>query len=106
MLVEIVATAAGHFTLAVDGDLDGETCAELREQGEKIIQEADCSTLRVDLRKVSFMDSSGLGALIAIRNSGDSAAVPVVFANPSPKVVTVLQVTRMIDIFTIEHDPT
>jgi anti-sigma B factor antagonist len=105
MRVQTMTSPEGSCTLAVDGDVDVATCAELRERGEKLIQEVGCTGLRVDLRGVSFIDSSGLGALIAIRNAGDSAAVPVVFANPSAKVGTVLQITRLIDIFTIEYDP-
>jgi anti-sigma B factor antagonist len=104
MNVETMTSSEGSCILAVEGDVDVATCAELRERGEKLVQEVGCSGLRVDLRGVSFIDSSGLGALIAIRNAGDSAAVPVVFANPSPKVTTVLEITRLIDIFTIEYD--
>ena len=32
--------------------------------------------MRVDLSQVTFIDSSGIGSLIAIRNAADSAAVP------------------------------
>ena len=102
MQVETTRTADGGCTLAVSGEVDIATCAQLREAGEKSVQEVGCTGLRVDLSAVSFIDSSGIGALIAIRNAGDTAAVPVVFANPSPKVTSVLDITRLSDVFTIE----
>jgi anti-anti-sigma factor len=101
MRVEIQSNE-GAATLAVSGELDVATCAELREAGEKAAQEN--TSLRLDLRDVTFIDSSGIGALIAIRNAADAAGVPVVFANPSPKVLSVLEITRLIDVFTIERD--
>ncbi len=104
MHVEIANTPDGPCLLSVSGEVDVATCGELREAGEKTIQEEGCPGIRVDLRQVTFIDSSGIGALIAIRNTADSAGVPVIFANPSPKVSSVLELTRLTDVFTIERD--
>jgi anti-sigma B factor antagonist len=106
MQLETTSTPGGYCTLAVSGEVDVATCVELREAGEKLVQETGCTGLRIDLSSVEFIDSSGIGALIAIRNAADSAAVPVVFANPSAKVSSVLEITRLNEVFTIEIDGT
>src|ERR1700760_3376242 len=104
MHVETQTTADGPCVLSVSGEVDVATCGELRAIGEKIVAENGCPGIRVDLGQVTFIDSSGIGALIAIRNFADAASVPVVFANPSPKVTSVLEITRLTDVFTIERD--
>ena len=96
-----VSSADDVSTIVVAGEVDVATCAELREVGEK--EAAISARLRVDLSGVSFIDSSGIGALIAIRNAADGAGIPVVFVNPSAKVLNVLQITRLTDVFTIEQ---
>lgn len=104
MHVEVQDTPDSPCRLLVSGEVDVATCSELREIGEKSILVEGCSGIRIDLGQVTFIDSSGIGALIAIRNAADSAGVPVVFANPSSKVLSVLNITRLSDVFTIEHD--
>jgi anti-sigma B factor antagonist len=103
MPVEI-NTFDGVTTLVVSGELDVASCGELRECGEQAAQRNAISQLRIDLAGVSFIDSTGIGALVAIRNAADSAGVPVVFSQPSAKVLGVLELTRLTDVFTIESD--
>lgn len=48
----------------VQGEVDVDTAAVLRERLTDLIQ-ADHTDLVVDLRRVTFMDSTGLGVLVA-----------------------------------------
>ena len=70
---------------------------------DQILQLAEGGTGRVvlDLSQVDFLDSSGLGALVAIRRMLGGRALDLL--SPTPPVVRVLRLTRMDTIFTI-HD--
>ena len=89
----------GVAFLTVRGDVDLEGADELREAGEQALTEL-CSTLRINLSECTFLDSTGLGALISIRNSAGTR--PVIFENPSPRVMRVFEVTAMDKVLTIE----
>jgi anti-sigma B factor antagonist len=83
----------GVSRLAISGDVDLATADELREAGEKALTDA-CSTLRIDLSGVSFMDSTGLSALVAINNAARHNHT-VVLDDPTPPVRRILQVSGL-----------
>ncbi|MGI5239789.1 STAS domain-containing protein [Dactylosporangium sp. CA-139066] len=55
--------SAGEPVIALDGDLDQTTAAGLREALADAL-EAKPAAVHVDLTRVTFIDSSGLGALV------------------------------------------
>ena len=59
----------GRPVLGVEGDLDLASAQALIEAAEKIAATAPEGPLRLDLAGVTFMDSTGLGALIKVRNA-------------------------------------
>ena len=50
-------------------------------------------SLVLDLHDLSFMDSSGLGALMGLYRRGVSEGWSLVLANPQPQVTRLLQIT-------------
>ena len=62
----------------------------------------DTRELLVDLRDVSFIDSSGIEALCAARRDAERSGGSVVLRAPSAAVVRVLEVTGLDDVFRIE----
>lgn len=94
-------TDEGVTYLRVSGDVDLATADELHAAGEQALSEL-CSTLRIDLSDVTFLDSTGLGALIRIRNAAEPR--PVILESPRPNVMRVLEVTAMDQVFTIEPE--
>jgi anti-anti-sigma factor len=64
-----VAVAEGCCELTVKGDVDVETALGLSAAGERGLALQGVREIVVDLRGVTFMDSTGLGALVAIRNA-------------------------------------
>jgi anti-sigma B factor antagonist len=71
-----------------------------REMGA--VSEAEEGRVVLDLARVGFMDSTGLGALVRVAK-GRGGRAPLELAAPSPAVRKVLELTRMTRIFTI-HD--
>jgi anti-sigma B factor antagonist len=92
-------TDEGVTFLAISGDIDLATSDEVREAGEKALSEL-CSTLRIDLSEVGFLDSTGLGALVSIRNAAGSR--PVVLDNATRPVLRVLEISGLDQVFTVE----
>lgn len=93
----------GVTFLMVAGDVDVATADELRQAGEQAITEAT-GTLRIDLSGVTFLDSSGIAALVRIRNTAADSTT-LILENPPPRVVKVLELTGLADVFTIERAP-
>jgi anti-sigma B factor antagonist len=82
----------GETVLGVTGALDIEAVA------------GSGHTVVLDLSQVTFMDSTGLGALIAIRNASGAAKDTLVLANPSEQVQRVLELTKLDTVFTVRYD--
>jgi anti-anti-sigma factor len=52
------------------------------------------------------MDSTGLGSLVDLRNAARSEQSPIRLHHPSPRVLEVLKLTSMDNVFEIAHaDP-
>ncbi len=78
--------------------LEGGTSAQLKERIRSVITE-ERKRLVVDLGNVTFIDSSGLGALISAlkvlrANGGD-----LKLANVSEPVRSILEITRLLRVF-------
>ena len=58
----------------------------------------------VDLSQLTFMDSSGLGAIHAARRGAIKDGGTLVVSRPSPIVHKVLEITGL-DIWVVEWDP-
>ncbi|MFC3169984.1 MULTISPECIES: STAS domain-containing protein [Paracoccus] len=56
--------------------------------------------VQLDMRRVDFMDSSGLGAMIAVRKALPEA-LPLVLDGLTPNVERVFRLTRMDGVFDI-----
>ena len=88
--------------LQVSGELDIASAGELRSAGEAALNDSACTALRLDLAEVSFMDSTGLGVLIGLRNSAEAGRKDLVIANPSPTVSRLLDLSGLLGVFRVE----
>ena len=64
---------------------------------------ADTRRVMLDLSRVAFIDSSGLGAVVAVRKSLGPYR-PLELAGLSPAVEKVFRLTRMDSVFIIHRD--
>jgi anti-anti-sigma factor len=73
-------------TLALTGELDIDSVADLREPAEERLGSGECSALTLDLAGLTFIDSSGLGLLIELRRLalGSGASFHVVNVPSGP----------------------
>lgn len=94
----------GVTFLAVAGEIDLTTAGELALAGLAAITAA-CGTLRINLAGVTFLDSTGLGALVQIRNAAAAKTV-LILEHPSPQVRRTLEITALAQAFEIDPTPT
>jgi len=95
--------ADGWATMTVSGELDVALADEVRQGGLIALQDNDCHSLQLDLSAVRFMDSSGLGALISLRNAATASGGDVVLCDPPEPVDKVLALTKLDTVFTIRR---
>ncbi len=82
---------AGNITV-------GKGDAVLREGVFKLLQ-SDQKQILLNLRKVPYMDSSGIGEMVACYKAARDKNGTVKLLNPSEKVSDLLQITRLEEMF-------
>ncbi len=82
------------------GDLDAGTATELVSVLEREIDRG-ANRLVLDLGRVSYIDSSGLGALVKVLKKARLGGGDVKLAGLEPEVRKVLELTRLDKIFEI-----
>lgn len=80
--------------IRVDGRLNMVTASQLRDTVTQAV-DAGRQRLVVDLTNTSFMDSSGLGALIGALKTARSAGGDLRIAGANEQVLMVLQLSNM-----------
>ncbi|MCI4064623.1 STAS domain-containing protein [Micromonospora sp. R77] len=64
MQIGTQSTEPGHVTLAVHGEIDMASAAELDQALDAVLRRAGVVEIVVDLTEVSYPDSTGVGALL------------------------------------------
>src|ERR1041385_259095 len=96
----------GISSRVVDGVMVVDLIGELSRRAPSIhslkdLLEQSHSSLVLNLSGISYIDSSGLGQLIAIWTSIGNRGGQLVLLRPSPRVFSQLQMTRLDTVFTI-----
>jgi anti-sigma B factor antagonist len=92
----------GAPTLVITGEVDLACADELRDQLHAITS-MPSSTGVVDLSGVTFLDSSGLGVLIAAKKRAADADADLALAAPSPACRKVLEISGADQFFEIRE---
>ena len=89
----------GCAVVRAGGEIDTHTVHEFHERVARATSLA--SRVVLDLAGVTFVDSSGLGALIVARNSAREGRGSLSLVSPPPVVRRLLGSTRLHDVFDI-----
>lgn len=87
----------GERTLTIVGDIDMATKTELEFELANLVTEAH-SPACVDLRGVSFMDTTAINALLGARRSGGAVGIPLVVTAASRPAQRVLEICGVWDL--------
>src|SRR5258706_14024042 len=93
----------GISVLALDGIIVlGEETVVLREKVKGLLGEGK-KKLVLDLKNVTMIDSSGLGALVAIHSSSKSGGAALRLCNLGSRTNELLQMTRLLTVFEVSN---
>ena len=90
--------------LDIEGDITifGGT-SELRKEVRRLIQEGHINII-LNLADVRYVDSSGLGAMVAALTTANRVGGQVALLNVSQNILELLEVTKLVSVFDIYSD--
>ncbi|MBU2957326.1 STAS domain-containing protein [Paracoccus sp. 1_MG-2023] len=96
----IVEDADSHLHISVtETRIDAAIATQFKDKLREIVNR-NRKPVHLDMARVEFMDSSGLGAMIAVRK-GLPENLPLVLLALTPNVERVFRLTRMDSVFDI-----
>jgi anti-sigma B factor antagonist len=103
--MELASREDGDITiLTVTGDLViGEPETTFKKAVTRLLEEGRVNLL-VDLSRVGFLDSSGLGALVRALTQSQKEGGQTKLLNAGPQVRKLLQMTKLDSVFEIHSD--
>lgn len=95
---------AGWIVLHLkESRLDAHNSGELKERILKFLEQGQ-NQLIIDLSQVSFIDSSGLGALLSGYKNANLHHGRFILAGPQPRVQAMFELTRLNRVFDVYAD--
>ncbi|MEV4137599.1 STAS domain-containing protein [Dactylosporangium sp. NPDC049742] len=98
MSLHVQGRIGGGVAIVVRGDLDYGATDRFRQCVERALQPPP-GTLYLDLRLVTFMDSSGIGALVAAHRQAEQTGSRLVLEHPSATLLRTLRTAGLISLF-------
>ena len=98
--MQVTTKDDGHVTIVtVDGDLTiGESESLFKRTVIRLLEEGKVNLL-VDLRRVNFLDSSGLGALVRAMTNAQKEGGQTKLLGAGPQVKKLLEMTKLDSVF-------
>ncbi len=93
----------GAVVIAVSGDLDIATADELFREANEALRAAAPARLVLDLSGVAFLDSSGIGTLVELRNVATDTGGELLLRRPSERTRRLLEITALDSVFAVDH---
>ena len=97
-----IRTSESGWTLS--GEIDAHTAPVL--EGAVITLPSGTAAVSLDVRDVSFIDSSGLRVLIGLAERAGEAGRTLRVDHPSPAVARLVEITGLGDMFGLAGSPT
>jgi anti-anti-sigma factor len=98
----VTFTRAGRaVTVAVSGDVDGDTAPVLRDRLVDVLEGQGNRSVSVDLSGMTFIDSSGLSVLVDMHRRAAERGADFVLRNARATTMRVFDIVGMSEILTI-----
>jgi anti-sigma B factor antagonist len=98
--IEAIQSGSGT-TIKLTGELDSATCAALIERFEETARPPGTREVVLDFAGVSFIDSAGMRAIIAIERIATQRELSLTISPPPSAVTELLQITGIADHVTL-----
>ena len=96
---ELDVTGDGDAVVRMSGEIDLAVVDELLSSAREGLAHHD--GLRLDLSRVTFIDSTGLGALVRLRNEASAQGRSLTLVDVPTSLVRLLDITGLHDMFTV-----
>lgn len=102
--MEIHERAVGNVTVVdVTGNLVADSDSRLKDKVRSLVQQGQ-SRIVIDLAKVPYMDSSGLGELISVYTSTKNAGGALKLTGVTTRLHDLLTITKLVTVFDTYDD--
>jgi anti-sigma B factor antagonist len=95
----------GRATLALHGELDLGTDTQLRDAATNVLRGDDIRSLDLDLAELTFLDSTGVSALLDLRKQASERGIAVQIVAISRRAARVLTIVGLAESFGLPVDP-
>ena len=92
----------GALTVMLDGELDQNSSQRVREELDDLIEDSRVKRLTLDMRNLTFMDSSGIGVIIGRYRTLAKRGGSVSVRHESPHIKRIMKLTGL---YTILDNP-
>jgi len=99
---EIDAAGNGLLIKINASKFDASTCGDFNRYVDRVVHEKWAS-ITLDLSSVTFIDSSGIGALLAVQKSWRHSNESITIRGATPTVKSVIELLRLQRVFTIQE---
>ncbi|GAA0548276.1 STAS domain-containing protein [Paractinoplanes ferrugineus] len=86
---------ADRVTVVPEGDISLETVDVLREVLRNVLQSQNVTHLDLDMSSVTFLDSSGIGVLVAAHRAAAARGTTLRLREPTAMVRMTLEITHL-----------
>jgi anti-sigma B factor antagonist len=93
--------AGGNYVLFLSGELDAFTAQQLKERLIPLVQQGEERTVIVDLKHVTYMDSTGIGIFIGALKAAIQSGCRLLLENVPPRIDRLFRITGLHEIITI-----
>ncbi len=90
--------------MSLVGELDLATVPQLREAAQAALTDPDCSILVLDLAGLHFLDSTGLGCWIELRNAAKDTGKQLVLESVPPSAMRTVGIAGLAPLFGLDGD--
>lgn len=94
------ALSGGDALVRLAGEVDRNTSPDLRTRLHELLRQRPARMI-VDLARVSYMDSSGVGTMVEIKRLVERQAGRLILAALQPRVRSVFEITQLDKFFTL-----
>lgn len=99
--LEIVERTDEAVAARLTGDLDIVTADDVKRELTDMVDSGP-NTLGLDMADVRFVDSSGLGALVAVHRHAEAQGSRFIVRGVPPQVQRLFEITRLDDLLVVE----
>jgi anti-anti-sigma factor len=91
--------ADGTCRVTLSGEIDAANAHQVSDLACAVIEDCDCGAVVIDLSAVTFIDSTGLGALVRIRNAGLARGLHTTATGADDRIMRVFVLTALDTVF-------